>query len=53
MIELGLHDYSVRRTVSRLEGGMVFNAGEWQVKLVMASSFAATIPRSWFAKAME
>ena len=33
VINLGLHDYSVRRTVSRLEGGMVFNAGEWQAKL--------------------
>jgi ketosteroid isomerase-like protein len=33
VVELGLHDYSVRRTVSRLEGGMVFNAGEWQAKL--------------------
>jgi ketosteroid isomerase-like protein len=33
VIELGLHDYSVQRTVSRLEGGMVFNAGEWQAKL--------------------
>ncbi len=33
VIELGLHDYSVRRTVSRSEGGMVFNAGEWQAKL--------------------
>jgi ketosteroid isomerase-like protein len=33
VIELGLHDYSVRRTVSRMEGGMVFNAGEWQAKL--------------------
>jgi ketosteroid isomerase-like protein len=31
--ELGLHDYSVRRTVSRLQDGMVFNAGEWQAKL--------------------
>jgi ketosteroid isomerase-like protein len=31
--ELGLHDFSARRTVSRLEGGMVFNAGEWQAKL--------------------
>jgi ketosteroid isomerase-like protein len=31
--ELGLHDYSVRRTVPRLEGGMVFNAGEWQATL--------------------
>jgi|SRR5438876_10781668 hypothetical protein len=33
VIELGLHNYSVRRTVSLLEGGMVFNAGEWQAKL--------------------
>jgi len=33
VIDLGLHDYSVRRTVSRLEGNMVFNAGEWQAKL--------------------
>lgn len=33
VIEMGLHDYSVRRTVSRLEGNMVFNAGEWQAKL--------------------
>ena len=33
VIDLGLHDYSVRRTVSRLEGDMVFNAGEWQAKL--------------------
>ena len=32
VIDLGLHDYSVRRTVSRLEGNMVFNAGEWQAK---------------------
>jgi ketosteroid isomerase-like protein len=31
--DLGLHDYSVRRTISRLEGNMVFNAGEWQAKL--------------------
>jgi ketosteroid isomerase-like protein len=33
VIDLGLHDYSVRRTVSRLEGGMVFNAGEWRATL--------------------
>jgi hypothetical protein len=31
--ELGLHDFRARRTVSRLEGGMVFNAGEWQAKV--------------------
>jgi ketosteroid isomerase-like protein len=33
LIEIGLHDYTVRRTDSRLEGDMVFNAGEWQAKL--------------------
>jgi ketosteroid isomerase-like protein len=33
VMDLGLHDYSVRRTVSRLEGNMVFNAGEWKAKL--------------------
>jgi ketosteroid isomerase-like protein len=33
VIEMGLHDYSVRRTVSRLQGNMVLNAGEWQAKL--------------------
>jgi ketosteroid isomerase-like protein len=33
VIEMGLHDYSVRRTISHLEGSMVFNAGEWQAKL--------------------
>lgn len=33
VIEMGLHDYTVRRSVSRLEGNMVFNAGEWQAKL--------------------
>ena len=32
VFDLGLPDYSVRRTVSRSEGGMVFNAGEWQAK---------------------
>jgi hypothetical protein len=33
VIEMGLHGYSARRTVSRLEGNMVFNAGEWQARL--------------------
>jgi ketosteroid isomerase-like protein len=33
VIDMGLHDYSVRRTVSRLEGNMVFNAGEWQATI--------------------
>jgi hypothetical protein len=32
-VDLGLHDYSVKRIVSRLEGNMAFNAGEWQAKL--------------------
>ena len=31
-VDLGLHDYSVKRTVS-LQGNMVFNAGEWQARL--------------------
>jgi ketosteroid isomerase-like protein len=31
--ELGLHDYSVKRIVSRKMGEMVFNAGEWEAKL--------------------
>ena len=39
VIDLGLHDYSVRRTVSRLEGGMVFNAGEWRAKLADGQQF--------------
>jgi hypothetical protein len=30
---VGLCGYSVQRTVARLQGGMVFNAGEWQAKL--------------------
>lgn len=32
-LKLGLHDYSVQRTVSRSEGAFVFNAGTWQAKL--------------------
>ena len=32
-LKLGLHDYSVQRTVSRPEGSFVFNAGIWQAKL--------------------
>ena len=39
VIDLGLHDYSVRRTVSRMQGGMVFNAGEWQAKLGNGQQF--------------
>lgn len=33
VVELGLHDYKAPRTVSHLEGNMVFNAGEWRAKL--------------------
>lgn len=32
-VRLGLHDYSVNRTVSRSEGPYVFNIGTWQGKL--------------------
>jgi len=32
-LKIGLHDYSVRRTVSRSYGAFIFNAGEWQAKL--------------------
>jgi ketosteroid isomerase-like protein len=39
VIDLGLHDYSVRRSISRVEGNMVFNAGEWQAKLADGQPF--------------
>jgi ketosteroid isomerase-like protein len=32
-LDVGLHDYTVQRTISRSEGGFVFNAGEWQAKV--------------------
>jgi ketosteroid isomerase-like protein len=32
-LKMGLHDYSVRRTISRSYGAFVFNVGEWQAKL--------------------
>jgi ketosteroid isomerase-like protein len=32
-LNMGLHDYSVHRTVSRSYGAFIFNAGEWQAKL--------------------
>lgn len=32
-LNLGLHDYSVQRTISRPEGSFVFNAGTWQAKV--------------------
>jgi ketosteroid isomerase-like protein len=33
VVNLGLHDYSVQRVVSRQEGNMVLNAGEWRAEL--------------------
>lgn len=33
VVNLGLHDYSVERNVSRSIGSYVFNAGEWRAKL--------------------
>ncbi|KIZ43303.1 MULTISPECIES: nuclear transport factor 2 family protein [Rhodopseudomonas] len=33
VVDLGLRDYSVQRQVSRREGDVVFNAGEWRAKL--------------------
>ena len=33
LVTAGLHDFTTQRTVSRLEGGILFDAGEWQVKL--------------------
>jgi ketosteroid isomerase-like protein len=32
-LTLGLHDYTVKRTISRSEGGFIFNTGEWGAKL--------------------
>jgi ketosteroid isomerase-like protein len=32
-LNMGLHDFTARRTISRLEGNFVFNAGEWQATL--------------------
>ena len=32
-LKLGLHDYSVVRTISRSEGSFIFNAGEWQATI--------------------
>jgi SnoaL-like domain len=47
-VDLGLHDYSAKRTVSRLQGNMVFNAGEWQAIL----NITAIIEHCWYARAM-
>jgi ketosteroid isomerase-like protein len=32
-LNMGLHDYTVQRSISRVEGNFVFNAGEWRAKL--------------------
>lgn len=32
-LNLGLHDYTVQRLISRPEGNFVFNAGKWQAKV--------------------
>lgn len=32
-LDLGLHDYTVKRTGSRSEGNLTFNVGEWQARL--------------------
>jgi ketosteroid isomerase-like protein len=32
-LNLGLHEYTVRRTDSRTYGDLVFNVGEWQAKV--------------------
>ena len=32
-LKLGLHDYSVQRTISHSEGNFFFNAGKWQAKI--------------------
>jgi ketosteroid isomerase-like protein len=33
VLNMGLHDYTVQRTISRSVGTFVFNAGEWRAKL--------------------
>jgi ketosteroid isomerase-like protein len=35
VLQMGLQDYTVERTVTRSEGKFVFNAGEWRAKLVL------------------
>ncbi|MCK1656172.1 nuclear transport factor 2 family protein [Bradyrhizobium sp. 151] len=32
-LKIGLHDYSVRRVISRREGSFILNVGEWQAKV--------------------
>ena len=33
LVTAGLHDFTTQRTVSRLEGGILFDAGQWQARL--------------------
>jgi len=33
VLNMGLHDYTVQRTISRSQDTFVFNAGEWRAKL--------------------
>ncbi|MGB5903061.1 MAG: nuclear transport factor 2 family protein [Xanthobacteraceae bacterium] len=32
-LDIGLHDYTVKRTLSRSDGRFIFNTGEWRAKL--------------------
>lgn len=32
-LDMGLHDYTVKRTISHSEGRFIFNTGEWRAKL--------------------
>jgi ketosteroid isomerase-like protein len=32
-LDIGLHDYAVKRTISRSDGRFIFNTGEWRAKL--------------------
>jgi len=48
VVDLGLHDYSVQRTVSRLEGNMVFSMLESGTqRWATANSITATIQHFW------
>jgi ketosteroid isomerase-like protein len=51
-VDLGLHDYSVKRTVSRLQGNMAFNAGDGKPDPGMANNITAIIEHCWYARAM-
>lgn len=32
-LDMGLHDYTVKRTISRSEGRFIFDTGEWRARL--------------------